>query len=49
MKINKRSKNKMKDKEKYASKEKAKDINKQTNKNCMVASVFSKRCESYMM
>ena len=48
MKINKRSKKKMKNKEKYASKEKTKDINKQ-KKNCMVASVFSRRCESYMM
>ena len=36
----------MKNKEKYASKEKK---SKSIKKNCMVASVFSRRCESYMM
>ena len=50
MKINKRSKkqNEKKEKEKYASKEKekAKEIKK---KNCLVASVFSRGCESYIM
>ena len=40
----------MKNKEKYASKEKEKANEiKKKKKNCMVASVFSRRCESYMM
>ena len=38
----------MKIKEKYASKEKEKE-KKNNNKNCMVASVFSRRCMSYIM
>ena len=37
----------MKNKEKYASKEKEKA--KLKKKKCMVASVFSKRCGSYKM
>ena len=39
----------MKNKEKYASKEKEKAKKLKKKKNCMVAIVFSKKCGSYMM
>ena len=41
----------MKHKEKYAltKKEKAKETNQKKKFFCMVTSVFSRRCESYMM
>ena len=37
----------MKNKEKFSSKEKEKE--KENKIKCMVASVFSRRCESYIM